>query len=80
MKRNVEIIERILELVEEHSTLSESTLKAAIFHGYSYRDVKAHALLCQEAGLVTTDQMDQVNGLTWNGHNVLAKLRGDRVL
>ena len=80
MKRNLQIIERILDLVEESSSLSEEMLKTTIFREYPYPLVRAHARLCQEAGLVTTDQMDQVNGLTWNGHNVLAKLRGEPVL
>ncbi len=80
MKRDIDLIQKMLELVEEQSALSEGTLKATIFHGYSNGVVRAHARLCKEAGLVTTDDMDDVTGLTWNGHNVLAKLRGEPVL
>lgn len=74
MKIDTEIVRRILELVEEGSPLSEQMLDVAIFHEDSLPDVRAHARLCEEMGLVTTDQMDQVNGLSLEGHNVLAEL------
>ncbi|CAK3949093.1 DUF2513 domain-containing protein [Vibrio crassostreae] len=84
MKRDMELIRKLLLSVEEHPRQLE-------IEGYDNEKVKYHALLLIEAGLLDGNVSDtlsntsvvpsfiSVNRLTWDGHEFLDSIRKEEV-
>ncbi len=90
MKRDMELIKKILEYVEKHgdgslgSGLTLSLAEVDVVMGsqtYPFPVMHYHAWLCVDAGFVEGNvHLDptfatQLSALTWRGHNALDKLR-----
>ena len=87
MKRDLELVMKILEFVEENSTLDQG-VKVSL-EGYDADQVDYHVLICEEAGFLVFSKRimpgqgsvrvvpnpEFVGRLTWNGHDELSELR-----
>ena len=80
MKRNMDLIRRILEFLEgcdhEHRPRLDGFMPTAEDIPFSDIEVSYHIRLCREAGFVRmTDKTAQLKELTWAGHEMLDQLR-----
>ena len=89
MDRNLALMLDILEAVARQSTLTlvEPIALSADFKGYPSEIVYAHLRMGAEAGLFRTVPSPyflglgaEISGLTWEGYNVLDRLRSGRPL
>lgn len=72
MKRDIRLIHKILQLVEQHGT--GLPYKPQV-EGRSAEEVDYHVSLCVEANFLHPARHDNaVTNLTWAGHNALDKL------
>ena len=88
MKRDMDLIRRILEHIESQETTG--LVKPPEVPNVSTHEVCYHARLCRQAGYIS-DNKETVNGdgpptillcrlgeLTWAGHEALTELRSNR--
>lgn len=83
MKRNWDLIRRILFKLEEKA-IPEEFLRSDEFQGFDSKTVAYHFKLLHQAGLIdgvdgsTIGGFDfYAQGLTWQGHEFLDKIRND---
>jgi hypothetical protein len=86
MKRDMDLIRRILLDVEEKAGSNPIKSFDLAIPGYSPEVVSHHVLLLQQAGLLTAVNFSSSDGfdvrpkaLTWDGHEFLASARNDTV-
>lgn len=84
MRRIKKLIRQILEYTEEEG--SGKPLATPEFPAYSEEQIRYHIDLCEQAGFIRTklasrqgesDTFKAIVELTWEGHNVLAEMRGE---
>ena len=76
MKRNMDLVERVLEWVEEIGGALNDASES--IEQYSEEEVSYHAELCERSGFIEKYMIDPGRSgtrLTWNGHNLLEGLR-----
>lgn len=84
MKRNWELVRKILAQIEELNS-SERSLEPTALEGYSSGVVSYHMSLLKGAGLIEATCFQPLSGeleciatsLTWDGHEFLDKIRSD---
>lgn len=86
MKRNMELVIRILKVIEENESGDSFTLSMND-EGYDNNTVQYHLRLMSEADLITvidTTTFDGeeyiITGMTWEGHDFLDAARNDAVV
>lgn len=86
MKRDMELVRKLLLAVEAHDSPDKTFDIENTFPDYPLEVVMYHVKILDEAGLVdATDASDSrkiyymPNGLTWNGHEFLDAIRNDTV-
>lgn len=84
MKRDMDLIREILIMIEEYN--GPSNRFWITLDGHSDEQVKYHAVLLKEAGLIEADIMKTFQGseirisrLTWAGHEFLDATRSSKV-
>ena len=82
MKRRMKLIYKILEWCETYA--DNSGQPPPDLEGYQQNEINYHIELCVEAGFLHADyqpvyQIWKIFRLTWNGHEELAKRRGNRL-
>jgi len=88
MKRDMELIRKILFYIEDNYNAGEGFLRSVVIDGYDNETVNEHILLAYEAGLIqniknigTLSQPMQyfVGNLSNEGYDLLDKIREDNV-
>lgn len=86
MKRDMELVIKILKEVEEKDSIEPFNLRMSD-EGYDDDLVMYHLILMSEAGLIETFELTTLGGsnvmvkrLTWEGHEFLDAARNDSVL
>ncbi|SCW83492.1 Hypothetical protein SAMN04487970_106133 [Paenibacillus tianmuensis] len=86
MKRDMELVIRILKVIEEYYT-SRSFSLGLEDEGYEDVIVQYHLRIMTEAGLIIIDDVSTladgkyyINGMTWYGHDFLDSARNEKVL
>ncbi|MBU7320526.1 DUF2513 domain-containing protein [Paenibacillus oleatilyticus] len=86
MKRDMELVIRILKVIEEYYT-SRSISLSLEDEGYGDMIVQYHLRIMAEAGLIVIDDVPTlasgqyyINGMTWLGHDFLDSARNEKVL
>jgi hypothetical protein len=78
MKRDMDLVRRILIVVDENPSLSPVDLE---FEGYSNVQIIYHLELLDDAGLVKGTYQEYVQGkahrLSWDGHEFLCRIRDE---
>ena len=78
MKREWDLISKILEYVEEYDNgrvMSYPRAESEEFEAYSPTQIEYHSRLCKEAGYVHSAGAGRLGRLTWEGHEVIAGFR-----
>jgi hypothetical protein len=79
MKRDMELIRRILLLVDENPSLNPLDLE---IEGKSNAEIIYHLELLDDAGLIKGNYQEYVtckaHRLSWEGHEFLARVRSER--
>ena len=76
MRRNTELVKRILEILEEEGPQQvEAPYRVTGARGYSFEEVEYHAMLCSDQGFVVADREEGTIRLTWGGHDELERMR-----
>jgi len=86
MKRDMELVIKILKEVEEKDSIEPFNLRMSD-EGYDDDLVMYHLILMSEAGLIETFELTTLGGsnvmvkrLTWDGHEFLDAARNDSVM
>ena len=80
MKRDMVLVMEILEKVEAIDEEGISIFNVDEFDGkYTETQIEYHVRLCRDAGLVDgpSNMGEAVSGLTWAGHDALARMRNN---
>lgn len=87
MKRDMELVIRILKVIEEYSYTSRSLSLSLEDEGYEDMIVQYHIRIMAEASLIVIDDVSTfaggqyyINGMTWLGHDFLDSARNEKVL
>ena len=80
MKRDMELVWRILGHIEDQQGKEWESFYAPSFHlpDLSIEQARYHLGLCIDAGYINIDLKEYVWGLTWAGHNVLEEYQKKR--
>ena len=77
MKRDTNLIRRILEHVERSAPSQRGFVLASDIPGTDQEVVKYHFRLCNEAGFVRVTPEGNITELTWHGHETLKEMRSE---
>ena len=76
MKRDMELVRKILEAAEDFSGTSGNLLNNTI-DGYTDEQIDHHLNIMSDAGYIVLAKAPVSFRLTWSGHNFLDDLRRD---
>lgn len=74
MKRDMELVQKVLEHVEEHVTPSARPLREIELPGYEEEVITYHVGMCAAKGFILRNGIS-IEGLSWDGHTLLDALR-----